>query len=106
MNIKGTARTAIACGLGLAALPLLAACGAGSVPASDVEEQISTVLEQEVGQAPDDVTCPDDLPGEVGAEMSCELSAGGQTIGVTVTVSSVDGGQVNFDVLVDDAPSG
>lgn len=106
MRSKGMTRTAIACGLGLAALPLLAACGAGSVPADDVEEQITSVLAEQVGQSPDDVTCPDDLPGEVGAEMKCELTAGGQTIGVTVTVSSVEGNQVNFDVLVDDAPSG
>jgi predicted small lipoprotein YifL len=84
----------------------LAGCGlAGpaSVSAADVEEQITEQLTQMVGQAPDDVTCPDDLPAEEGAEMTCVLSAGGETIDVAVTVTSVDGDDVNFDIQVADA---
>ncbi|HJB64151.1 MAG TPA: DUF4333 domain-containing protein [Candidatus Microbacterium pullistercoris] len=58
-----------------------------------------------MGQAPDDMTCPDDLPGEVGGEMRCELTAGSDTLGLTVTVTSVEDTTVNFDIEVDDMPS-
>jgi len=33
--------------------------------------------------------------------MRCELFAGGESIGLTVTVTSVDGSDVKFDVNVD-----
>ena len=102
---RTAARAAAGVALGALALPLLAGCGAGSVPAADVEEQVSSVLEQQVGQAPDDVSCPDDLPGEVGAEMRCELTAGSDTLGLTVTVTSVENNQVDFDVAVDEMPA-
>lgn len=85
-----------------ALLLLLSACGAGSVPEEDVEEQVSNVLAETVGQAPDEVDCPDDLPAEVGAEMRCTLTADGESIGLTVTVTSVEGNNVNFDVKVDE----
>ena len=35
--------------------------------------------------------------------MTCVLSDGGQTIDVTVTVTRVDGGDVEFDIQVADA---
>ncbi|WP_017595962.1 DUF4333 domain-containing protein [Nocardiopsis potens] len=80
--------------------------GAGAVPADEVAQQAATVLEEQVGQAPDDLTCPEDLPAEVGASIRCELTAGGDTLGVTVTATSVDGGDVGFDVKVDEQPAG
>ena len=51
------------------------------------------------------MTCPDDLPGEVGGEMRCELTEGSDTLGLTVTVTSVEDTTVNFDIEVDDMPS-
>ncbi|GAA2357715.1 hypothetical protein SVIO_039970 [Streptomyces violaceusniger] len=47
-----------------------------------------------------------DLVGKVGNTTRCELTADdGSTLGVSVTVSSVDGDQVNFDVKADDTAS-
>ena len=45
--------------------------------------------------------CPDDLIGRVGVKMRCMLSAGSDKIGLTVTVTSVEGKNVKFDIDVD-----
>jgi len=50
------------------------------------------------------VTCPEDLEGVVGTQLRCELVAGNDTYGVTVTVTSVKGTTVNFNIAVDDKP--
>jgi hypothetical protein len=95
----------------LIALPFLllglAACGAGVLEASTVEEGAADALEEQVGIRPE-VSCPDDLDAEVGASTRCTLTAPGDPTeyGVTVTVSSVDGDTANFDVQVDDQPLG
>ena len=84
----------------------LAGCGMlgpASVPAAEVEPQVSDKLTELVGQPPEEISCPEDLPAEEGAEMTCVLSDGGQTIDVTVTVTRVDGGDVEFDIQVADA---
>ncbi len=84
----------------LALVPLVA-CGdgGGSVPEADVEEAVREQLTEEVGQEPAAIECPDDLEAEVGTEMRCELTADdGTRIGLTVTVSSVDGDNVRFDI--------
>ncbi|MFC0674992.1 DUF4333 domain-containing protein [Brachybacterium hainanense] len=84
----------------------LAGCsigGASAVSQADVEQQVTDTLTQQVGQAPDSVDCPGDLPAEVGASLTCVLSAGGQTIDVAVTVTGVEDGTVSFDVQVADA---
>ncbi len=65
--------------------------------------KISQQLEQQVGQRPDSVTCPTDLSAEEGESIRCELTAGGDTLGVTATVTSVDGSDVEFDIQVDEA---
>lgn len=86
----------------LVATLLLAGCGASAVPQDDVEAQVFDGLTETVGEEPDDVTCPGDLPAEVDAEMVCELTAQGDSIDVTVTVTSVDGSDVEFDFVVAD----
>ena len=55
-----------------------------------------------------DISCPDELPAEVGAEARCTLTAGGDPTeyGVTVTVTSVEGDTADFDVEVDEQPQG
>jgi hypothetical protein len=67
--------------------------------------EITKQLEEQVGRAPDQVTCPQDLKGEVGVEERCELTDGGDTYGVNVTVTSVEGKDIKFDIKVDDKPS-
>lgn len=83
----------------------LAGCGllgAGSLPADEVETKISEQLAAQVGQEPDEVSCPEDLPAEEGAEMTCELTAGEDSIDVMVTVTTVEDDTVNFDIEVAD----
>jgi uncharacterized protein DUF4333 len=69
-----------------------------------VASKISDQLAQQAGRKPDSVTCPDNLKGTEGATLRCELKDGDQTYGVTVTVTSVDAGDVNFHIKVDDQP--
>lgn len=91
--------------LAAAATFALAGCGflgAGSVPAEDIEAQIHDQLTEMVGQEPEDVSCPEDLPAEEGAEMTCVLSAEGETIDVFVSVTTVEDDEVNFSIEVAD----
>ncbi len=87
----------------LLATPALAGCSA-SVPADEIAQQISDEVARQVEQTPDDVTCPEDLPAEVDAEMTCELTDGDNVYDVAVTVTSVDGSDVLFDLVVADEP--
>ena len=88
-----------------AALALgVAACGSDAVSTDDLEDEVSTQLEAQVGQAPDSVDCPETLPAEEGAEVRCTLTNGGETIGMTLTVTTVEGKDVGFDIAVDDEP--
>jgi hypothetical protein len=48
------------------------------------------------------VTCEDGLTGEVGATTRCELTAGDDRVGFTVTVDSVDDDKINYSIEVDD----
>jgi hypothetical protein len=75
-----------------------------TVDKNQVASVISDKLTQQVGKKPDSVTCPDNLKGVEGAALRCELADGGQKYGVSVTVTSVDAGDVNFDFKVDDHP--
>ena len=68
-----------------------------SVSEGKVEHEVSMDLEASVGQAPDRIDYPDDLRGEVGTELCCTLYAGRDRLGVTVTVTSVDGCEIDFD---------
>lgn len=76
--------------------------GSDSVSKSDVESQITSQLEEQTGQTPDDVSCPDDLDAKVDATMTCVLTAGTDTVDVDVTVTSVKDGDVAFDIEVAD----
>lgn len=68
-----------------------------------LEERVSSILEEEVGQRPDKIDCPGDLAGKVGETMRCTLSAGTDEIGLTVTVTEVEGTSMNFNVEVDES---
>lgn len=86
----------------LLAVALLGGCqtSAGKrVDNNDVELRISEKLGPQLGGAPRSVRCPDDLKGEKGATMRCALvTAGGKATDIVVTVTSVEGDTVNFDM--------
>ncbi|WP_326672858.1 DUF4333 domain-containing protein [Streptomyces canus] len=73
-------------------------------------DKLATTLAKKLaattGQPTPDVTCPEDLAGKAGTTTRCTLTTGdGSTLGVTVTVSSVDGSQINFGFEADDKAS-
>ena len=100
-------RTPIVTALAAAALAVtLAACSTSvEISADSLAEQLADALEEEVGQRPDEVECSGALKGEVGATQDCTLTAGPDELGVTVTVTEVDGSDVNFDYVVEEMPS-
>ncbi len=71
---------------------------AGQNVAQSVLDQLATN-----GKQVDQVSCPD-LPARVGASQRCTLTSGTETYGVTVTVTTVLGTDVKFDIQVDQAP--
>lgn len=73
-----------------------------AVNSDELAEEVSANMEQEFGQAPEDVSCPDDLPAEVDASVSCELTADGRTYDVTVTTTAVEGTDVEYEALVEE----
>lgn len=78
---------------------VLAGCSS-AVPQADVEEQISSLLEKELGAAPEDVSCPEDLNAEKGQKMTCTTDVEGIEYDVEVVVTSVEGDTANFDIEV------
>ena len=91
----------------LAGLVMLGAVACGSsVSKEDLQSQVSQQLTAQVGQAPESVTCPDDLDAEVGRSTRCQLrTTDGTTYGVGVTVTKVENSNVSFDIQVDPAPA-
>ena len=91
---------------GAAALMLVAGCsfsvgtsGPKTVAKADVANQISDKVNEKAGHKPESVSCPEDLKAAVGTSIDCQMTDGGQTYGVNVTVTSVDGDRVNFDII-------
>jgi hypothetical protein len=77
--------------------------GAGVVDGKSVAQSVLLQLKAEDKQV-DEVSCPD-LPATVGATQRCTLRTGADTYGVTVTVTSVQGTDVKFDIQVDKTPT-
>lgn len=87
---------------GLLAGATACSCSVGSshaVSKSDVAGQITSKLTDAAGNKPDSVTCPNDLPAKVGAQLNCEMKVKNQTFNVNVTVTSVNGSDVKFDMV-------
>ncbi len=91
--------------IGLSACSASATIGTKQVDKGEVAKEVSAQLAHEVGYAPDRVTCPDNLDAKVGAAQDCALTDHGTNYGVHVTVTSVEGDDVKFDVKVADHPS-
>jgi hypothetical protein len=90
-----------------AAAGLMASAGACScsvsskraVSKSDVASQITSKMTDAGGHKPDSVTCPDDLPAKVGAQVNCTMKVKNQSFNMNVTVTSVNGNDVKFDMV-------
>ena len=91
-----------ACGLALTACSVSVSVGP-EASKTDVERAITDALDS-IGQHPDSVTCPGSLPAVVGKSARCELTSGKMRIGVTATITEVDGSTAKYHVKVDDKP--
>src|SRR5271168_3691461 len=78
-------------------------CSVGSsshaVPKNDVSSQISSKMTDASGNKPESVTCPNDLPATVGAQLNFAMKIKGAPYNVNVTVTSVNGSDVKFDMV-------
>jgi hypothetical protein len=92
----------------LALVPVVlvaAACSSSSaVRQADVETQVVAAIEGAgVPAGSFTVACPGDLAGTVGTTMTCSVTKDGTTSEVLLSVTSVEGDTVNFDI--EDAPA-
>ena len=87
----GRMRRAAAAGAAVFALVALAGCGKVATDDS-VEEQITSQL------GTDSADCPGDLKGDVGQSIVCKGTKGADRFDVKVTVTSVEGDTINFDI--------
>jgi hypothetical protein len=77
-------------------------CSVGSshaVSKSDVASQITAKMTDAAANKPESVDCPNDLPAKVGAQLNCEMKVKKQPFNVNVTVTSVNGSDVKFDMV-------
>ncbi|OBI99423.1 DUF4333 domain-containing protein [Mycobacterium asiaticum] len=70
-----------------------------SVSKNDVAAQIKAKMTDVNGNKPDSVKCPGNLPAKVGAELTCEMKINEVKYNVKVTVTSVEGKDVKFDMV-------
>ena len=83
--------------------------GTASLSSTEVEEKATAALAESQGIPLDEMPpldCTSDLPAEVGASIVCVIGdpAEGNTYDVTITVETVEGDDVGFDIKVADAP--
>jgi hypothetical protein len=96
----------------IAAVAVAAACSAVSgctitfghpnqgpkVSKDDLQKDISQRLSN-AGQSPQSVTCPNDLVGQLGQSVRCDVTMGPtHSFQVVVTVTNLEGSKVNYDV--------
>ncbi len=80
---------------------LLSACGEDTLAEKDLENEVKSVLTQQIGQAPKEIDCPGDLKAEKGEKMTCTLVADdGSKVDTEVTVTSAEDGKAKFNVQV------
>ncbi|GAA2086039.1 hypothetical protein GCM10009759_06410 [Kitasatospora saccharophila] len=90
--------------------PTRAADGDAALPrlsAEKLNKKTAETLAKNANQPEPTVTCPGDLLGKVGTTMRCQLVAtDGSSLGLTLTVTSVQGTDINYNIKVDDLPGG
>lgn len=67
-------KTLLALGAGLTSVVLLSGCSQSLyLEKSEIETEVARQVEEQVGVKPE-ITCPENLPGEVDATITCELA--------------------------------
>ena len=82
----------------LLALSSGAGIAAASVSATELQQMISSQVSSQVGAASVTVACPGDLATDLGASITCAVTVGDETRGVTVTVASVENGEAGLSL--------
>ncbi|PQM47539.1 hypothetical protein C1Y40_02239 [Mycobacterium talmoniae] len=73
------------------------------MPKEKLASMTKEALEKQAGQKAQSVVCEGAIPAKVGATQRCVLTAmDGTKIGVTDTVTSVDGSDIRLDFVADD----
>src|SRR3954451_8523573 len=91
----------ILCAALLAAV--LAGCGTSTIKRSELEKETQRALTKSVGQQAPEAVCPDELEAKKGATTRCHMDfPEKKRLGITVTVSSVDGNNARFDIAADE----
>jgi len=77
--------------------------GTPQISGANLSKQVAKELAASTGQPTPRIKCPDPLIGKVGKTTRCTLIGDDQsTVGLTVTVTSVDDSRIHFHVDVDD----
>lgn len=87
---------------GLVASAAACSCSVGtshSVSKGDVAKQITAKMTDAQGNKPESVTCPNDLDAKVGSQLNCTMKIKDVDYNVNVTVTSVNGSDVKFDMV-------
>lgn len=82
----------------LIALTSGAGIASASMSADEVQQMISSQLAAQAGTPPAAVDCPGELATDIGSSITCAVTIGDETRGVTITVVSTDNGQLNFSM--------
>jgi hypothetical protein len=72
---------------------------------ADVVSEVSGDFQDQVGHAPEHVTCPGDLAGQVGAFERCSITDHGKRYTADVTVTAVNGSQISTRDSIDEVGS-
>ena len=99
-------RATLAVALVATTAAVLAGCGESTVDKDEVAKQAQTYFDgvaRDNGQEKfPEITCPDDLKAEKGETTRCSAEGDDGTLGITVTVNSVDGDTANLSFEGDD----
>ncbi len=76
--------------------------GPAVVDRGELENQVQAKLTESVGQEAPKATCPNELKAEKGATTRCSMNFDDGELGITVTVSSVDGDTTKFAIKADE----
>jgi len=109
-NALRTAACLAACagilsGCGASASVTVAGDKTPSVPRKQLEVNARKQLSAAVGRQAPPITCPGNLDATVGATLRCSTQLSSGTYAVTLTVTSVKGTDVRYDVQVAKHPS-
>lgn len=95
-------RTPLAVTAVLLAAPLSACSPPPVVEQRDLEVEVAERVEEQYGAAPDDVTCPNDLKGDVDITMTCFVTFDGVELDAEVQITEIVDDSLEYRVTLPD----